>query len=84
MERVRIKVSSDQACYLRSLTLHQTQKEIKRNDDYSIFEVRLRPTFDFQQELLSMGPSVEVLSPKWFRDRTAVRVREMWDKYKDD
>lgn len=84
VERVRIKVSAEQACYLRGLTLHQTQQEIRSNDDYSIFEVRLRPTFDFQQELLSMGSDVEVLSPKWFREDTAKRVRQMWDKYKND
>lgn len=84
VEKVRIKVSAGQANYLRDLTLHQTQREIERNEDYSIFEMRLRPTFDFQQELLSMGPDVEVLSPKWFREDTAERVKGMWDKYKDD
>ena len=84
VEIVRIKVSAGQANYLRSLTLHQSQRELERNDEYSIFEVELRPTFDFQQELLSMGSDVEVLSPKWFREDTAERVRQMWDKYKDD
>ena len=81
---MRIKVSAGQANYLRDLTLHQTQREIERNEEYSIFEVKLRPTFDFQQELLSMGSDVEVLSPKWFREDIAERVRQMWDKYKDD
>ena len=84
VEKVKIKVSAGQANYLRDLTLHQTQREIEKNDEYSIFEMKLRPTFDFQQELLSMGPDVEVLSPKWFRKDTAERVRKMWDKYKDD
>lgn len=84
VEKVRIKVSAGQANYLRDLTLHQTQCEIERNEEYSIFEVKLRPTFDFQQELLSMGSDVEVLSPKWFREDTANRVKEMWDKYKND
>ena len=84
VEKVRIKVSAGQANYLRDLTLHQTQREIERNEEYSIFEVKLRPTFDFQQELLSMGSDVEVLSPKWFREDTANRVKEMWDKYKND
>ncbi len=84
VEKVRIKVSAGQANYLRDLTLHQTQREIERNEEYSIFEVKLRPTFDFQQELLSMGSDVEVLSPKWFREDIAERVRQMWDKYKDD
>ena len=71
VETVKIKVSAGQANYLRSLTLHQTQKEIERNDEYSIFTVRLRPTFDFRQEILSQGCDIEVLEPKWFRDEMA-------------
>ena len=71
VETVKIKVSASQANYLRSLTLHQTQKEIERTDEYSIFTVRLRPTFDFRQEILSQGCDIEVLEPKWFRDEMA-------------
>ena len=84
VETVKLKVSAGQANYLRSLTLHQTQREIKRTDEYSIFALRLRPTFDFQQEILSMGSDVEVLAPDWFREDTADRVKAMWDKYKED
>jgi len=84
VETVKLKVSAGQANYLRSLTLHQTQKEIERTDEYSIFTVRLHPTFDFQQEILSMGSDIEVLSPKWFREDTAERVKAMWNKYKED
>ena len=84
VETVKLKVAAGQANYLRTLTLHQTQKEIERNDEYSIFTVRLRPTFDFQQEILSMGSDVEVLAPDWFREDTAERVKAMWDKYKED
>ena len=82
IETVKLKVSAGQAKYLRSLTFHQTQREIERTDEYSIFTVRLRPTFDFQQEILSMGSDVEVLAPDWFREDTAERVKAMWDKYK--
>ena len=84
VETVKIKVSAGQANYLRSLTLHQTQKEIERTDEYSIFTVRLRPTFDFRQEILSQGSDIEVLSPKWFRDEVAEISRHMWNKYKED
>ena len=52
-------------------------------DEYSIFALRLRPTFDFQQEILSMGSDVEVLAPDWFREDTAERVKAMWDKYRN-
>ncbi len=84
VETVKIKVSAGQANYLRSLTLHQTQREIERNDEYSIFTVRLRPTFDFRQEILSQGCDIEVLEPKWFRDEVAEICKHMWNKYKND
>ena len=84
VETVKLKVSAGQANYLRSLTLHQTQKEIERTDEYSIFTVRLRPTFDFRQEILSQGSDIEVLKPKWFRDEIAEIAKNMWNKYKED
>ena len=84
VETVKLKVAAGQANYLRTLTLHQTQKEIERNDEYSIFTVRLRPTFDFRQEILTMGSDIEVLSPKWFRAELAEISEHMWDKYKND
>ena len=84
IETVKFKVSTGQANYLRSLRLHQSQHEIERTDEYSIFTVRLRPTFDFRQEILSQGCDIEVLEPKWFRDEVAEISKHMWNKYKDD
>ena len=84
VETVKLKVAAGQANYLRSLTLHTSQKEIERNDEYSIFTVRLRPTFDFRQEILTMGSDIEVLWPEWFRDEVAEIAEHMWDKYKND
>lgn len=83
-ETVKLKVSAGQANYLRTLTLHQTQKEIEQTDEYSIFIVKLRPTFDFRQEILSQGSDIEVLEPKWFRDEVAEVSKHMWNKYKED
>lgn len=33
--------------YIRNLPLHESQKEMKRTDEYSIFEYHLKPEFDF-------------------------------------
>ena len=60
---VALKVDWWQSKYLRTLPLHHTQVEVERNEEFSIFEYRLCPTFDFRQKLLSMGGSVEVLAP---------------------
>ena len=67
VEPVALKVDSWQSKYLRTLPLHHTQVEVERNEEYSIFEYRLCPSFDFQQKLLSMGDSVGVLAPMLLR-----------------
>lgn len=82
-ETVKIKVSTSQANYLRSLKLHESQKEVERNEDYSIFTYYLRPTYDFIQELLWNGEEVEVLEPQWLRDEMRGRIERMLDLYKD-
>ena len=61
---VALQVDSWQSNYLRTLPLHHSQTEVERNDEYSIFEYRLCPTFDFRQKLLSMGGAIEVLAPQ--------------------
>ena len=68
VEPVALKVDWWQSKYLRTLPLHHTQVEVEHNDEYSIFEYRLCPTFDFRQKLLSMGDSVGVLAPVLLKD----------------
>jgi predicted DNA-binding transcriptional regulator YafY len=82
IENVRLKVDASQANYLRSLPLHPSQEEVERYDDYSIFTLRLRPTFDFEQELLRNVDALEVLEPQWLRNDMADKVRRMWERYK--
>lgn len=84
VETVRLKASAGQANYLRSLPLHPSQEETERNDAFSIFTLRIRPTFDFIQELLRQGEGVEVLSPLWLRKEVAGMAERMWSKYKED
>ena len=61
---VALQVDAQQSNYLRTLPLHHTQVEVECNDEYSIFEYRLCPTFDFRQKILSMGGAIEVLAPE--------------------
>ena len=68
VEPVVLKVDWWQSKYLRTLPLHHTQVEVERNEEFSIFEYRLCPSFDFQQKLLSMGDSAGVLAPVALRD----------------
>lgn len=77
---VVLKVDVNQANYLRSLPLHSSQKEKERHDDYSIFTLRVRPSFDFVQELLHNRDTIEVLEPKELRDELAQIAKNIWEK----
>ena len=84
VECIKLKVSAGQANYIRDLKLHASQQEIERNTEYSIFTCYLRPTYDFQQELLWHGEDMEVLEPLWLRKEMAERTKKIWEKYNKD
>ena len=74
---VKIKTNSYQAKYLRGLPLHHSQIENKVNEDVTIFEYYIKPTFDFKKELLSMGAEIEIVEPKWFKEEVKEIVNSM-------
>ena len=80
---VALKVDSWQSKYLRTLPLHHTQVEVERNDEFSIFEYRLCPSFDFRQKILSMGATTEVLAPKALREEIDINACDMASLYHD-
>ena len=81
IQLVKLKVSAGQANYIRDLMMHESQEEIERNDEYSIFTFYLRPTFDFIQEILLNGESMEVLEPLPLREEIAGIINRMNSKY---
>ena len=84
LQTVKIRVSAGQANYIRGLKMHESQEEIERNEEYSIFKYRLRPSYDFIQELLWNGANMEVLEPKELREEITRIVDGMWKIYKKD
>jgi hypothetical protein len=85
VETIRMKVYdiNHRREYLRSLPLHESQKEVERHKDYSVFELRIAPTYDFIKEILSMGGEVEVISPEYVRQEVEHRAEELLARYKN-
>lgn len=90
-EKVRLWTTSFRANYLRSLPLHKSQKEVEcvpesvpqANDGYSIFEMKVAPTFDFIQELRSLGAEVKVLAPQRLADWLKCDAENVVKLYKE-
>ena len=68
VERIVIRAFSYEPYYLRDLPLHHTQREINSTDEYSDFELKLRPTSEFKAQLMSRGQWIEVLEPQSLAD----------------
>ena len=81
VETVKLKVASHQANYIRAVPLHHSQEEIERNENFSIFEFRLRPSNDLIREILWHGEAVEVLAPTKFRNEVASTIEGIRGKY---
>ena len=80
-EHIVIKVASSQVKYLRSLPLHHSQRETVITPEYSIVEYDLKPTYDFEQEILSHREDFEILKPASLRDRIKSIVNNMYERY---
>ena len=82
-QRIVLRAYYPFAHYLRTLPLHPSQQELTATPQYADFELYLRPTFDFKQELLAQGREVEVLQPASLREEMKQMVREMMERYMD-
>ena len=81
VETIRLRVQGMHRQYIRALPLHHTQREVETGEWYSIFEYRMKPTFDLRQELLSRGDAVEVLSPRSLRDEMQSEIKRLQSLY---
>ena len=81
-QTIEIRVQAFEANYFRALPLHDSQTEVERNEDYSVFKYTIVPTFEFIQELRRQGAKLEVLSPQWLRDDFGKEAAALLNIYK--
>ena len=77
IETVQLKVYAPQDKYFDPLPLHHSQRTVEVTEGHTVYEYRIRPTYDFVQELLSHGADVEVLQPSLLRSRLGDIAKEM-------
>lgn len=81
VQRIVIRANRNHQHYLRTLPLHNSQREIYACDEYADFELHLRPTYDFVMELLRAGAMIEVLEPQSLRDTMKGWIGDMDELY---
>ena len=63
--RIVLRAYGMEPHYLRDLPLHHSQREILSTEEYTDFELFMRPTSDFKASLMSRGEWLQVISPDW-------------------
>jgi hypothetical protein len=81
-ERIVIKVYGSQVNYVRALPIHESQKELESNEDYTLFEYHIVPCYNLYQQLLWHREKLEVVEPIQMREEMAKIVRDMTVLYK--
>lgn len=87
MERVVIRAYEGFADYLRTLPLHESQRELTSDDESTLFEYHVKPTLDFYQLLLAQGDQLEVLEPESVRNEMrnfAINLMSYYNKEKEE
>ena len=85
-KHVVIRAYGGFADYLRTLPLHESQHELGGDDESTLFEYRLKLTFDFYQQVLEQGDQMEVLEPEEARKELrnfALNLMRYYDRKED-
>lgn len=83
IERVTLLAYGRAADYLRTLPLHESQREVDSNEESATFTYDVKLTYDFLQLIMQQGDQVEVLSPQSLRDQMRNLARTLTSYYKD-
>lgn len=67
-ELIRLKFSHEQAQYIKTFPLHNSQKLIEEDKNNLVVEIKVYITYDLLKELISYGSDLEVLSPLSLRN----------------
>ena len=75
-ERVVLRAFGKEGFYLSDLPIHASQKMVAQTDEYTDFELYIRPTNDFCGHVLSRGTQLKVLKPEWLAAKIRTILQE--------
>ncbi|MBP5364861.1 MAG: WYL domain-containing protein [Bacteroidales bacterium] len=81
-ERIVVRAFEEEAFYIRDLPMHHTQRVVAQTEEYTDYEIQMRPTIDFSEFLVSRYYRVKVLEPQWLANEVYnmhLRTLEMYD-----
>lgn len=82
-QRIVVRAYDSEQYNLRDLPLHHSQREIGKGEDYTDFELFMRPTLDFNAYVLSRTQLLKVISPEWYVDEFLCMLEDTISMYQE-
>lgn len=79
-EVILLQISSNQFSYVSAKPLHPSQKIV--DEEKYIISIEVKPNYELDYNILSLGPDIEVLSPLSYREHIRRKLEESLNKYK--
>ncbi|MBA5628213.1 helix-turn-helix transcriptional regulator [Moheibacter lacus] len=72
---IGLKFINGQGNYIRTMPLHHSQQILQDKNGEMIVQLKIVPTYDFVQEILSHGEFIQVLQPKSLADEIQNKLK---------
>lgn len=79
---VILSFTPTQGNYLKTLTLHPTQKILFDNAEEFQISVKVKPSWEFYEKILGYGDSVKILSPPCIVSEFTKKLQLVFNRYK--
>ena len=78
-EKIILRVSKERLPYVTSKPIHASQQLVDETE--GLLSIEVIPNRELDQQLLSFGPDIEVVSPQWYREHFVEFIQELSKKY---
>ena len=78
-ESIILKFTRERFPYVTSKPIHKSQTIL--NEEKCLIALKVKPTRELEQQILSFGSDVEVVNPEWFRSRMKNIFEKIIKKY---
>lgn len=78
-EHILLQISSKQFAYIKAKPLHQSQTIV--DEEKHIISIDVRPNYELDYHILSLGDAVEVLEPVSYREHIKEKLMACLNKY---
>lgn len=76
VQNVVLSYTAEQGKYIKTQPIHSSQKILNDDEIELRIQIRVRPNYELQEQILKQGERVKVLEPEWLKEEIKDRLKE--------